>query len=358
MPDTKIEKLLTNDSFVRWIKGKSSVAEAAYWENWMSEHKEREKIVHQAEELIRLTRSDELTVPDVQAELKKFETSIYSGSQQHTKRGSNITSIYSPKVFLGAVATALIILVVSVGFYSAFNTNSADHLNEQQAVNGAFSTAYGEKKSFRLSDGSVIILNANSSLEYTSSARSEQSIDVWLKGEAYFDITQLTGDDQRLFRVHTSDGTVEVVGTEFVVKSSSLGTRTVLSEGKIRIKIGSDSTQSDTSFVMKPNEMAHYVSGNLKADLQRVKASVYTSWVNDEWHFDKTPLKEIAQRIEDIYGVRVIFRRTELKQRVLSGSIKSTNLNILKRALSKILDEPVVQQADSTIEIGRTETKK
>lgn len=342
-----------DDSFVRWLTGRGSRIENQRWEVWISEDEERKKLVNQAEQLVQLTGFDGLSVPDPQTELKKFEASVHDHKQQ-TKKSVRSRVGKAPRTenFFGAVAAVVVLLVVALGFFLTFNADSRSGSDAQQMVQRQHATAYGEKKSFKLSDGSLIILNANSHLRYTASARSGQNIDVWLEGEAYFDITHLKGKNQRMVNVHTSDGTVEVLGTEFAVKTSVEGTRAVLSEGKIKIKVEEDSTGSDATLVMKPDERAYFVSGSRTIDLQTVNTRVYTSWIEDKWHFDNTPLTEVAQRIKETYGMEVIIRTAALKQRLLSGSIKSTNLGILREALSKILDEPVVQQSDSLIVIG------
>lgn len=347
---------MTDDSFVRWITGRGSKTENQRWEGWLSEDKERKTLVNQAEQLVQLTGFDERSVPDPQTELKKFEASVRDYKQQ-TKKMVSLRVAKAPRAenFFGAVAAVFVVLVVALGFYLTFNADSRSGSDAQQIIQRQHTTAYGEKKSFKLSDGSLIILNANSNLRFTSAVQSGQNIDVWLEGEAYFDITHLKGKDQRTFNVHTSDGTVEVLGTEFVVKTSAKGTRAVLSEGKIKIKVEENSTGPDATLVMKPDERAHFVSGSRTIDLQTVNTLVYTSWIEDKWHFDNTPLTKVAQRIEETYGMEVIIRTAALKQRLLSGSIKSTNLSILREALSKILDEPVVQQTDSTIVIGLKE---
>ncbi|SHF34648.1 FecR family protein [Fodinibius roseus] len=356
MPDKQIEDLLTDDSFVRWITGRGSKTENQHWEEWISEDEGRKKLATQAEQLVRLTGFDKLSVPNPQTELKMFEASVRDYNRQ-TKKSARPRVGKAPRTesFFGAVAAVVVLLVVALGFYLTFNAGSRSGSDVQQMIQHQHTTVYGEKKSFKLSDGSLIILNANSHLRYTASAQSGQNIDVWLKGEAYFDITHLEGKDQRTFNVHTSDGTVEVLGTEFVVKTFAEGTQAVLREGKIKVSVGEDTTGSKATLVMKPDERAQFVSGSRKIDLQTVNTLVYTSWIEDIWHFDNTPLTEIAQRIKETYGMDVIVRTAALKQKLLSGSVKSTNLNILREALSKILDEPVVQQSDSLIVIGLRE---
>src|SRR5699024_6146857 len=261
MPDSQIENLLTDNSFVRWITGNASAAETEYWNEWVCGDAERQVLVKQAEKLIQLTGADELSIPDPQRELKKFEASVrdYEQNEKITDKANN-HRIQQSKSFFGAVAAAIILLVVSIGFYVTFNAGIESNPEDQQVVQRKYETAYGEKKSVELSDGSVIILNANSNLIYTSSTQPAQDIDVWLEGEAYFDITHFEGDNQRMFSLHTSDGTVEVLGTEFVVKTTSEGTQTVLSEGKVKIEVEEDSTGSNTTLVLKPDERAHFVS--------------------------------------------------------------------------------------------------
>jgi len=106
------------------------------------------------------------------------------------------------------------IVIISAGFF----------INSSKT----YTTAIGETQTITLIDGSVINLNANSSLSQKRYFWSKDK-QVTLTGEAYFTITKGDG-----FRVETSKGTVEVLGTQFNIRDRE-DFNLKCYEGKVRL---------------------------------------------------------------------------------------------------------------------------
>src|ERR1700727_3570645 len=75
-------------------------------------------------------------------------------------------------------------------------------------------TGYGEIKNILLPDSSVVILNANSSMRIPQQWTESGGRQVWLEGEAYFQVQKKPSTAQK-FVVHTRQGDVEVLGPGF-----------------------------------------------------------------------------------------------------------------------------------------------
>src|SRR5208282_5108598 len=78
----------------------------------------------------------------------------------------------------------------------------------------SIATASSQRRSFTLSDGTVVELNANTSAQFEN-GRSERRVRL-AEGEAYFVVTK---DKERPFIVDTPAGTVRVTGTVFIVRA-------------------------------------------------------------------------------------------------------------------------------------------
>lgn len=358
MPEKQdLEGLLENDSFLRWIKDEANKQEQDYWLKWMRGDPARRELVEQAHELVTVAELGEPVMPELEPEeeLKRLENSL---DQMDAQSGPYPFRKIPQRsgTRLGAVAAGLLMLIMVLGFFLVGYFGSIQQ--EEPAITEStqeFRTDYGEKISLNLSDGSVIILNANSHLRYLTTIKQGQDIEVWLKGEAYFDISHFEDSNQRSFIVHTSDGSVEVLGTRFVVKTAPKGTQTVLQKGKIRIKVNPDTSikgkEKEGEVILAPGELAHFSSEIGKVERSEVNTRVYTSWIEDTWIFDETPLKQVANRIEDTFGVKVEIAKP-LQTKILSGSIKSTNLDFLQQALSEVINEPVKKRGN-TVYIGK-----
>jgi transmembrane sensor len=93
-----------------------------------------------------------------------------------------------------------------------------------------FVTTIGEQRAIQLEDGSLVHLNARSSIELNFSATAR---DVKLiEGEAMFEVHH---DEQRPFRVFTRDAVIRDIGTRFNVHSRSDGVKVAVIEGSIEL---------------------------------------------------------------------------------------------------------------------------
>lgn len=350
----KLENLLLDDAFVRFIKGIASEEERINWQEWLHLHPDHRLLYRDAKELIQFAEFNEGKVPNPQVELKKLEKSLSESSLPSKKPGKrNLfkTGRRSRSTWLTAAAI-IVFVIVSIGIFQ-FSEISTEQQQEELATvsRSDYQTGFGEKAFLHLTDGSRIVLNANSHLSYSwsDSNGSGQNIDIHLEGEAWFDIVPHTGEASRLLRVHTRDGIVEVTGTVFTVQTSSQGTRAVLEEGEVRVRMpNKENSEIDIDATLKPGEMAQLIPGNDQIILQKVNPGLYTSWIRDVWTFEQTPLSQIAERIETVFGVEVKIPSAGLRNKTISGTIGSSNLQLIKEGLSEAL-EVQVRQAEGII---------
>lgn len=130
--------------------------------------------------------------------------------------------------FIAVAAIACVLLLSGTySFYLYRNTETTDN-------RFALETAYGEKSKLILADGTVVWLNAGSSLQYAGNFNSKNR-EVFLTGEAYFEVTKQS--DGTPFVVKTDQYSVLVKGTKFNVSSypEDISAKTTLLEGSIDI---------------------------------------------------------------------------------------------------------------------------
>lgn len=357
MDRKQLEDLLTDVSFVRWIRTEASPEEKLKWDEWLQADPGHQHLVEEAREVITAFQDEIYEIPVVSREWQKLEELIdhEKGGVKVFKKRKKRYPLWKSKSLL---VTALLIIGICLGVFAVYQYQVVGENGSEIASNESsiqeYRTDYGEKVTFRLSDNSRIVLNANSRIQFSSDVNGGLSAtEVWLHGEAWFDITHLEGKQQRTFTVHTSDGSVRVLGTRFAVKTFENGTRAVLEEGKIRVELAGENADPKESAVMAPGEMALFSANQAGIALEKVNPKVYTSWNEDIWFFEDTTIDDIGRRMEDTFGVDVIIEE-ELIHRKLSGSIKGTNLEVLTEALKKILDVNIERQ-HQTIYIGMTE---
>lgn len=148
-----------------------------------------------------------------------------------------------------------------------------------------------------LSDGTRVMLNANSTLEYPASFDDAEVREVRLKGEAHFEVTK---NPPRPFVVKAGEMQTQVLGTVFDVKAYRKdASKVTLMQGKVKV------SNADTEIEMRPGQTA-----TLQADKIVVsKASPSASdWLEGDFDMDQVTLAEAMSDIGAWYNKTVVFQ--------------------------------------------------
>jgi transmembrane sensor len=203
------EDFIQDDSFIDWFKGKDADNDAR-WEAWLNAHPEKKETVESAWRFLStLTREDRVfTDEDTQQAWGALQQTLQltgktAGQQPILAEAENRFRIWRRM----AAAVALLLLTGTVYLF-------VQRYNQEVR----YTTGYGNTQKVTLPDGSVVTLNANSTLSFHPRWSSQQPREVWLQGEAFFCVEEKPGGGNAKFRVHTSYLNVEVLGTQFNVK--------------------------------------------------------------------------------------------------------------------------------------------
>jgi transmembrane sensor len=178
----------------------------------------------------------------------------------------------------------------------------------------------GQKSHFQLSDGSVVYLNAGSSIRLPEKF-SDQTREIELiKGEAFFDVKR---DSLRPFIIHTGVVQTKVLGTSFNVSYDEITTEVAVKSGLVQV------SNPQKSELITVNEKLTVSENSIlrgQADLESILA-----WRNSTLILDNLSLKDAAAKMEMWYGVKVSFANSAIQQCKISGKYKNQSLeNVLK----------------------------
>jgi transmembrane sensor len=160
-----------------------------------------------------------------------------------------------------------------------------------------------------LSDGSEIWLNSATNLQFPFHF-SDLNREININGEAYLKIAK---DAARPFLVHTPNGTIRVVGTEFNVNTyDSLAVRVALVKGAVRFSAGSDEVN------LKPGKEAVY-KVNKGLQVQAFEEDVVLGWRKGHYYFYEATLPEITAVLPRWFGVSVKMDNPALRKELFTG---------------------------------------
>lgn len=206
---------------------------------------------------------------------------------------------------------------------------------------------YGKRFELNLADGSHVVMNAGSSLRYPVNFPREGAREVYLEGEAFFDVSK---DPIHPFRVHTDEMSIKVLGTQFNVsayKDAKDIRNVVLVEGSVDL---SPSETAGEAVRLKPGQMASLsrAKNEMGFDIKEVNTANYTAWMKGELVFRNTSFNEMLQRMGRHFNITVINNNQELSEEQFNASFGNRPLEKILTYYKEVYDINYTQK-DNTI---------
>lgn len=338
----EFSELVNNPSFVKWAKGTASEAEANRWDRWIAKDSSNRRLAIKAQQKIVGFKLQQLFNSNLNLRWSRLRSEINSSKRarlSEKRMGFNWLFRVAATVLLASLITGGIYFT----WFSNFNS-SQNKLHTQQVV-----TEFGERKEINLSDGSTIVLNANSTLKIQTDKKNPSDVEIFFEGEALFNVANRMGTNAVHFIVHTNDGVVKALGTQFIVSTRKGITRVVLKEGSVLIEPDNPSIDKSSyeGTALNPNELAEFSKSSESVKIKRVNPDVYLSWASSRLVFDETPLREVIERIEFTYGLEVMVRDPSLYHEHISGRIENTEWQVIVKSVAKSLSTEYEVVADT-----------
>ena len=262
---------------------------------------------------------------------------------------------------------AVWLIAFALGAASLYLVNSRVQENDAPALMMAsletkVIVPLGSQSQVELPDGTVVSLNAGSTLQYDTSFGQDKR-EVWLEGEGYFKVVKNVAVP---FVVKAKDVVVKALGTEFNVKAypEEKSVQTTLVNGlvtvsqtnvsdhtkEVRLKPKQtvtiyEQTAAEEQTVMDNTNTAQNVdatmpdsnppanqTGQKKAASEyvelkdNIKTELYTSWKDPRWVIESEPLGDLALKLQRRFDVEIIIADESLKQYLVNGILTDETL--------------------------------
>lgn len=202
-----------------------------------------------------------------------------------------------------------------VFFFAMYNYLGADSVLNK--------TDFGEIKTITLLDGSEVILNAKSELNYNKNDW-DKNREVFLNGEAFFKV-----EKGSTFTVKTKNGDITVLGTQFNVKSNVDFFEVYCFSGKVQV------TNEHKKYILKPNDGFRKISKTIFENLNSNLES--PSWILGESNFKSVPIKYVISALENQYKIN--FNSSKIDNTIIfTGSFTHKNLDIALASVFKAIN--------------------
>ena len=325
------EDFLRDESFINWVLDPEGTNNQA-WANWMNSNPDNKESAQKAMEVIRSFDFKKEPATD----------GFYDNLKQridNTIANGNLVPMRARPVFRIWMKAAAVVAGLLIGALVLYYFRKPSY--------AYISTPYAAIKTVWLPDSSEVVLNANSSIRFnTNPTRNKR--EVWITGEAFFKVRHIDNAGKaQPFAVYAGDAVIEVLGTEFNVKSVNNTTGVLLRQGKVRFSIPA----SHSATIMQPNDYCLFNASQGKISTRVANPVLYTSWMEQKYRFEKTPVREICETLKEYFGYDFMIRKPELATMAVSGTLELQNEQVMLRILSELLNAKVTKEGNQvTIE--------
>lgn len=222
------------------------------------------------------------------------------------------------------VAASLSILVVAgLGLYLS-------RISPTEIKYTTTTTARGEQKTVNLPDGSVVRLNAESSITFPERFTSSDTRNIQLKGEAFFEVARV---EEKPFIIHAGDLVTTVLGTSFNVRAypEDKTIAVTVATGNVRIEAADHERQETRSQLLVPGEQGLYDKLSANLVKSQVALEKYLAWKDGTILLEGASLEEATDILGRWYDAEFVFKNAGLKACTIDGKFRNDQLeNILE----------------------------
>ncbi|GEO21456.1 FecR family protein [Cyclobacterium qasimii] len=317
----KIDDFLEDESFKQWVLN-NDAEQAIFWQDWLNANPTQVELLGQAKTILleldasalkwKESRKKKtfLAIKDkiIAAEEKKLDSNRYVYTSGNGRLENRI------RLFLGGSILALFSLVLVYAFMTVdYNKPIAQETKSDEWI--IKTNPKGQKSTLMLSDGSNVVLNAESELRFKREF-GQSHREIYLTGEAFFEVAS---DSLLPFRVHSGDLITTALGTSFNINSYKENwVQVQLATGKVRV---SNISEKNQAVDLVPGE--EVVIGN---DSQLIKSKFDLNkafyWKEGVLGFEKVPFEEVVQSLERWYAVDIQVKKPPSSSVKISGEFK------------------------------------
>ncbi|OLU30521.1 FecR family protein [Pseudomonas sp. PA27(2017)] len=238
----------------------------------------------------------------------------HAALQQYLRAAKRRRRYWAPSLAMAAC----LLLVVWVGGWQPLRW--VDDLGADMV------SAPGEVRTVTLSDGSSVVLDADSAIAVRYSV-GERHVEL-RRGAAYFSVVP----GEIPFTVAAAGGEARVLGTRFEVRHLGEGARVSVQQGRVAVRGG----PLEAPRVLTADQQVSYrdgVSGNPLA----VDTGALTAWRDGRLSFYRAPLGDVLDELRRYYPGRIVLLDDTLRGKRVSGSFASQDPGAILDALQGVV---------------------
>lgn len=276
-----------------------------------------------------LTKRQLFPTPKTQIKVVEKEEKILIGDDVVIKLGDGTTKILNSESNEALTDTHGNIVANKQKNSIAFDA-AKESVNSGPIYNEIF-IPHGEIFKLKLSDGTLVWLNAGSKLRFPQSFdTSDKKRTVYLEGEAFFDVAK---NKDQPFIVNTQEVDVKVLGTKFNITSyeNDDDITTTLVEGSVSVY---ETRTPGNEMHLTPSFQANYDKFGNSFRKAKVDVDACTAWMQNRLVIDNLQFSEILVRLERRYAVKFVDKAKNLNDEFYKGEFVDEDIASVLKTIS------------------------
>ncbi|GAB3718050.1 FecR family protein [Spirosoma flavus] len=348
--DYTVEDLLLDDDFLTWVRA-DCPSTGTIWNELIATYPEKLEVVNQAKAFIEDQRQGTHlpNLPDAELTYHIGNVLARTTVDEIPVRRLNSFSTWWQ-------VAAAVTLLIGLG-WAVLNWQSRQSTYVYETLVEESTTPLTEivntkqtAQSIALPDGSQIRLAKNARISYSRQMAKEAVRNVYLSGEAFFDVTK---DPQHPFFVYADGLVTRVVGTSFIIRTSGKQVSVIVRSGKVAVYSMNKAAKAgkEEKLMLTPNQQATFVAeeNQLTRAIASQPISLNTASQPATLQFEDTPIADVFARLEKTYGIPIVYNASQMKNCFLTSTLADepfyTKLDIICRTIGasyKVEDAQIV----------------
>lgn len=316
------------DLISRYITGELSGTEKLEAEKLMQDSKEAKSVYN---ELLKIwQKTGELkqrTSINIDQEYQQFKKATDSLDRFDEVRNLHLI----PKLIRVAASLALL-----TGLFFAF-----------QAVKIKSVSSRSQILAYTLPDGSDVSLNRNTKITFNRFNFKQKRI-LTLSGEAYFDVLR---NKQAPFTIKANNTLVEVLGTSFNVKAyqEAEQVEVLVNTGKVAFS----GKKAPKPVMLTQGQKATYSPDKKEISREKLEDVNYLSWKTKQIIFDNATLREVVEKLNEVYDLQLTIDNHELEHCRITTSFNNMQVKHILQILQSTLNISYVRSGEEILIQGK-----
>ncbi|WP_315815721.1 FecR family protein [Paraflavitalea speifideaquila] len=356
-----ITDFVMDEDFARWVYERRLEDDAA-WNTWLARNPGKHLVIAEARSIL---ESIYIAPPVLPAqEIEEEAARLLQTIQRHPVPQTPVISRMKARSWYVAAAVLVVCLMGGV-LYLYFTWGHAtpftwEKMTASRQLIENVNTS-DKPVTIALPDGSSLSLSPGSRIGYGNQFDSSVTRDVYLSGEAFFEVTK---NPDRPFRVFANEIVTKVLGTSFTVRSFENDTtiQVIVRTGKVTVysQAITNTRRSATDHkpgevILTPNQQLVYEKTGHK--FQKVLLDdpllIVPRVSEQKMEYEDAPVVKVFNELGKAYGIGIVYDNELLEKCTVTADLKSETfyhkLDLICTAIGavyEVIDGQVVIQSN------------